>query len=318
MTPDGVPRATFSLLVVIVLYERALEEIASWTTISQLAAGAADAGDEGELSVNHVLIYDNSRVPLDGWRPLDRMEYRHDSRNGGTRAAYLLAIQRAKELGIPWILFLDHDTELPLSFLRSAYRQLHLDEGQCPDAVVPKVRDGLRPISPVVILDSGKIIPLENIKGSVDGRRIGAISSGTIFNVSTLEKLGTIPEALWLDYVDHWIFTRLHAHRARIVILDVKIEHKLSLSDLGALPQWRLENILEAERYWLRELPPIARFIYLFRIARFVVAVYRRNRRNGVAAFKLVVGRPFLFLRQKKLRRGPDRFDDREGSDHDA
>jgi hypothetical protein len=112
----------------------------------------------------------------------------------------------------------------------------------------------------------GTISPLRDIRGR-GADRLTATSSGTILNVAMLNEVLPLPRGLWLDYVDHWIFARLHYRGRAVLILDQTLQHDLSVADLSSLTRQRLFSILNGEACFNSALGGKARIAYPLRLA---------------------------------------------------
>ncbi|MBO9688663.1 MAG: glycosyltransferase [Mitsuaria chitosanitabida] len=281
------------MLAVVVLYRRAPAQAAAWPELSRWLDQPSKAGD---LKLRAVLFHDNSPAPdptsaeAVGNAPDARVHYRHDPANGGTRAAFIGAAERARALGCDWLLLLDQDTSLPPRLMDAASTALAATPGVA--ALVPRVLHGETPISPAVIADTGIIRPLPLERTPRAGARLTAIASGTLLRVEALEALGPLPERLWLDGVDHWIFTRLHRLGRPVRIVACTLKHDLSAVSLSSMPTWRVVSMLESERLLLREWPWIARLARPYRLSRFLMRLRREHPDAFRAALRwLVTGR---------------------------
>lgn len=250
------PAGSGGVLVVVVLYNRSFMDVPCAARLKQWLA--APGVTSARLSLAHCLIYDNSPVA----QPLDsdgckRIELFHDPSNGGTRAAYLYALKIASAKGYPWILFLDHDTDLPDDFFLDAERALATaahDTTVC--AVVPRVFDGLALISPSWITYYGRVYAQQAIQTAVD-ERVGltAIASASIVRTESLAAVLPIPAAFSLDYLDHWLFRELQRFGGCIAVSSARVEHSLSVQSMNSMGIDRYRSILAAELAYLRSGP---------------------------------------------------------------
>lgn len=226
------------VMAVLVLYGRRVEESAAWPVLRAWL----DATGSGAL--RHCLIYDNSpESRIDPATLPANAVLIHDPANGGTSAAYRAAAAQAGAADCKWLLLLDQDTGLPADYLARADRAA----AATADAVVlvPRIRhDGLL-VSPATITSSGSIIPTE--QPGKDGGMATAISSGVIVRRAFVEKV-RFPAALWLDYVDHWLFLALAREGGRVITIDVDLAHDLSIRTPRTLSLSRVKSILAAER----------------------------------------------------------------------
>lgn len=252
-TALSVPFCGGDVLAVVVLYNRKFKDVPCASRLLQWLA--APIPEPTHLHLAHCLVYDNSPVAqLLDFNDQKRIDSFHDASNGGTRAAYLHALKIAIAKGCPWILFLDHDTDLPLDFFQDAERVLGMvmpDKPIC--AVVPHVFDGLAVISPSWITSYGRVYAQKNQQ--TDGRdRAGltAIASASIVQAKSLAAVLPIPAAFSLDYLDHWLFSEMQRHGESIVVSSARVEHSLSVQSMKSISIDRYSFILAAELEFLR------------------------------------------------------------------
>lgn len=246
------PSGIGGVLAVIVLYNKSFKDVPCALRLMQWLAAPIVAS--ARLNLVHCLIYDNSPVP----QPLDcgghgRIDLFHDASNGGTRAAYLYALKIARENGYPWILLLDHDTDIPQDFFLDAERALVHSKTTPICAIVPRVFDGLTPISPSKITPYGHVYDLQDesaIRHSSDG--VTAIASASIIQTDSLAALLPIPEVFSLDYLDHWLFREMQNGGEIIAVSSARVEHSLSVQSMRSMGIDRYRSILAAELAFLR------------------------------------------------------------------
>jgi GT2 family glycosyltransferase len=227
---------------------------------------AAPTTASTRLSLAHCLIYDNS--PMLQWLDFDgheRLESFHDASNGGTRAAYLYALKIAKAKGYSWILFLDHDTDLPRDFFLDAERALAATVQATPVcAVVPRVFDGLTPISPSKITSYGCVYGLKDEYAARNSNHgLTAVASASIVRTDSLEALLPIPDVFSLDYLDHWLFREMRRRGETIAISSARVEHSLSVQSMKSMGIDRYRSILAAELAFLRSGPQYSSLMHL-------------------------------------------------------
>src|ERR1700687_5588436 len=250
--------SSYRLMVVVVVYDRGLDAVAAWPI---LEAELQRHGIE-RIRLERVLIYDNTEVSRA--RPMADIpgcDYLHDRTNGGTAAAYVAAAAMAAESGIEWLLLLDQDTVLTDAFIDGIDAVLRTAVSPVPAALVARVFQGSKLISPARVSCFGTISPLRDVREH-GADRLTAISSGTILNVAMFNELLPLPRGLWLDYVDHWIFARLHFRGGVLLILDQTLQHDLSVADLSSLTRQRLFSILNGEACFNSALGGKARIAY--------------------------------------------------------
>jgi hypothetical protein len=258
------------VLAVIVVFERDLKEVLAWSFLRQRLVATAAYSDTTEscgFFLGHVLIYDNS--PQARAAPTEHLPgciYIHDAGNGGTAAAYARACTFAREAGIDWLLLLDQDTLLPFGFLEAASAAL-MNSPHQPYALVPWVFHGARVVSPARVTTIGTIAPLQYEAPPPIARDLTAIASGSLLYVPKLVSLLPLPNGLWLDYVDHWIFAQLRIRRLLVLVFDASLQQDLSIFSLESLNLSRLSSILSGEAAFSATLGIKARLVYPFRLA---------------------------------------------------
>src|SRR5271163_1430995 len=103
----------FSILAIVVLYQRAPSESEAFSSLIRILNADSEAAKFFSL-----ILYDNSPQPHHQERSVGfPFSYKHDPSNGGLVPAYNHALRRAEEMGSQWLLLLDQDTVLTLEFL---------------------------------------------------------------------------------------------------------------------------------------------------------------------------------------------------------
>ena len=249
------------ILVVVVLYNKHFDDVPCAPKIRGWLNQRADAN--AGLHLAHCLVYDNSPEPL--LPPLAchaRMSGIQNSLNGGTRAAYLAAIDSAVTHRCPWILLLDHDTDLPADFFIAADQaMIHAGQGLPIAAVIPQVFDGGVQVSPSRITSYGRVSRASKEKGGARAFAHGltAIASASMVRTDCLSAILPIPDAFKLDYLDHWLFRELQRRGGALSLSSAKIDHSLSVLSMQSVGLERYRAILIAERLFLRSDPAYSR-----------------------------------------------------------
>lgn len=262
---QGLPTAGDAVLAVVVLYNRAFESVPCAQRLDQWLC-MPDAAP-GRLKLTYCLVYDNSPVaqPVHDLQEDKRMHVFHDASNGGTRAAYLYALQLAQSRGCPWILFLDHDTGLPACFLEETGNALDaVGPGISVGAVVPRVFDNDVQISPARITSYGRVLVSRREAAITQGAgTVTAIASASLVRTESLAAVLPIPASFSLDYLDHWLFRELQRQAAHIAVSSARVQHSLSVQSMKSMGVQRYISILAAELAFLRGEPGYSRFLHL-------------------------------------------------------
>lgn len=268
-----------SVLAVLVVYQRPWDRVHAGSLLESALAGTDRA--HGPLpSIGGVLVYDNSREPIG--RPTNetnRVDYFHAASNGGTRAAYLHGLSLAKRRGLTWMVLLDHDTALTPEYLRELDDRLSGTLDKSLGLLFPRMVGGDKVLSPAVISPWGTIAPFDPVVAAPGGRPLTALASGSVIRVDALAAVGSIPSALWLDYLDHWLFREVQGLGYRAELMEATIHHELSIMDRTPPEAARLVNLLRAERFFVARLGFRARAAYPVRIAMRAARILPRDRR---------------------------------------
>ena len=300
MHNDVCPVAGFgNVLAVVVLYKRPFRDVPAAARLREWLA--QPEGGPTCLNLVHCLIYDNSpakqSIGLDDCHK--SIDVFHDAFNGGTRAAYLYALQIAKENGYPWILFLDHDTDLPYDLLSAAEKALSVvPPNTTVCSVVPSVFDGPNQISPASITAYGRGYARQGAWAVARKKTtLTAIASASLVRTDSLAKLLPIPTAFVLDYLDHWLFREFQLRGESIVVSSARVEHSLSVQSMRTISIERYRAVLTAELIYLRSGPRYsvgAHFIW--HIARTIKLTFLTRR---AALVRVCVSGLFNILRHK-------------------
>lgn len=260
-----------TFLAVIVLYNRKwIDAPSSSFLLEELRKIHKSNSGECALSLMSLLIYDNSPTTIsNNFNFPEGVEYVNNVLNGGTRSAYKYALDLANREGIQWVLLLDQDTCLPNNFFTKVADSINFCLNEGVEVLLPRAIDGDIEISPSYISVFGSIKKISNtaeLEFSTFKKYICGIASGSIIKVAALNSLPAMPPILWLDYVDHWIFLSLNKLGVKFSIIDVVLEHQLSILNIRCIDKKRIFSILDGEREFISALGSRAKIIYPFRI----------------------------------------------------
>lgn len=257
----------------IVLYEMRPDESRAFKSLT-----AALSSLHASLAEIKILLHDNTPGQLEIWPLPPGVEYESGGHNS-LSAAYNSALRRAGDLDFSWLLILDQDTLIPPEYLPQMLAQVRSsNEDSSIAAIVPHVFDGNRPVAPVIIRPWGVSFLPSEFSGTSE-REIHSTNSATFFRTSALRMIGGFSPYFWLDYVDGYVFHRLHLHQLKVFIApEVRVEHNLSLLHGSALKAGRYRNILQAESaFWDLYGGTIQRIALTIRL---VCRVWRQKRRG--------------------------------------
>jgi hypothetical protein len=156
--------------------------------------------------------------------------------NGGLALGYNLALRQLAAHPCDQVLFLNSDSHVSLELLE-AYASPHAND--VFSAQVPRLRSGSLTVSPF----------------RKPGFRFEFYIIG--FMLCDARLMGPdfrFPARYWLDGIDLWFSRYLHEAGARVRVVSIDVEHRLSVADgFATLPSWRYRNILVSELAFLRE-----------------------------------------------------------------
>jgi glycosyltransferase involved in cell wall biosynthesis len=228
--------------MVVVLYKLKPEESKTFQTLKQIIDSKYSSFKDIEL-----ILYDNSPTKHD-FTPLDHegihTRYYHDPRNLGIATAYNYAWSVAKGNNSKWLLLLDHDTELTQKYFDSMFNLSNIPEKVV--AIVPKINSENIMISPVYS-DSLRPLKEERPTAGIQDRPVMAINSGALISVDFLNEINGFNEEFALDYLDHWIFYEIYENERMVLLVDVSLEHELSVLDYTRVSLQRYQSILDSE-----------------------------------------------------------------------
>lgn len=262
---------TQRLLAVVVVYCKSWNEVACASyLLEQFENPRLSKGCDIIFQIERLIVYDNSPNPMA--MPLhfdERIDYKHNPGNGGTRCAYDFALAEAVKRGYEWVLLLDDDTHLPFNFLSVVSNSCNLELLNELDVFLPRVDISNKQISPSYISNFGSIVQVAHTlrtSNKLPIKGITGIASGSIIRTSALVEIPQLPSMLWLDFVDHWIFHQLNLRMAKYLIIDITLQHKLSILNMSEVSRERLFSILDGESVFIGSLGYLAKAIYPFRL----------------------------------------------------
>lgn len=215
-------RFTDSLLIIIVIYKRALEACESFQSILGMRAGNTKL---------NVFVYDNSPTSqhIENYDSL-KLSYFHDPKNSGVSKAYNVGVDHAGKNQKEWVLLLDQDTRLPNSILE--------DYGRA----IPENPD-INLFAPVLKLKNGKIFSPSRYRFKrgfyVDKMAAGAqslykfapVNSGIMVKVAAFLKVGGYNENVKLDFSDFQFIERFRKQYPHFHVMNVECIQDFSNDD---------------------------------------------------------------------------------------
>jgi glycosyltransferase involved in cell wall biosynthesis len=247
INPDPCNRDPFRVLAVVVLYKIQPNESVAFKTLQDAILTLSPEGTDIQ-----VLLYDNSPRERNPATFEKGVQYVVAQKNGGLAAAYNYALEIAREEDITWLLTLDQDTALPLDFLSRLKRYALANVSRLDvAAIVPRLEDGTRSLSPVIRRPWG-ISHLNRDLVGIAPYKVGAVNSGSLFRVSALRQIGGFSRYFWLDQLDADVFRKIHLHGKYVYIAgDIHLKHELSILHEESISPERFRNYLLAESAYL-------------------------------------------------------------------
>lgn len=164
------------ICLIVVFYHPSEEQIAFYHSLA----------DQGL----NVIIVDNSSKSLEGLSAI----YIPLGHNRGIAAAQNVGIAEAKKRGFEYIVFFDQDSQFEVSYISSILDEYNTIKQQDPSIAT---------LGPLLIDSRTNQEYLSNIKPSVPySIDTHIISSGSIVETKTFEKVGLYEERLFIDLVD--------------------------------------------------------------------------------------------------------------------
>ncbi len=243
-----------SFVAVVVLY-RCTQSASVGLQTLLLAAKACDDADVT------ILVWDNSPDSDRDVHPSDtfstdrsnvRILNSFHPDNPGLSVAYNGAHSLARDCGAEWLITLDQDTALPITFFETLFSCLGSNEFTNVAAIAPRVLEGTTICSPVRFVMGVPLGWFPVRRFGVSRRPISAINSGLAVRRSFLDSIGGYSTAYRIDGVDHWLCRTIYQHGQTILVVDVELQHELSVNRLSErVSLGRYESILSSQRQFL-------------------------------------------------------------------
>ncbi|MBL3715436.1 glycosyltransferase [Lactococcus garvieae] len=178
--------------------------------------------------------------------------YNLDPKERGTRIAYETSLSLSKD---EWLMLLDDDTLLTESYMLTLFSELEGEERESDIvAYCAKIYDGTTQISPTASETLDMLLyPRE---AGVYHQDISGISSTLTLNKSFLEQIGGFTKEFPLDYLDHWLFSKIISSHKKVKVLQCKLSHHLSVQDLSSLSEERFHSIFSSEYRFYKAYKP--------------------------------------------------------------
>jgi glycosyltransferase involved in cell wall biosynthesis len=207
------------LLVVIVLFKRKTRESSAYTSL-HTALNISPSFPE-------IFIYDNSpfSAPIED----SGVIYFHDPKNSGVSKAYNNASVYAGKKNKKWMLFLDQDTSVELSFFEKLQELVVMHPESV--ALVPHMTDVKGVVSPFYFA-SGRGKRMKNPAETLPLEKYRFINSGLLIRQSAFVAAGGYDEEIPLDFSDIAFGQRLKKVTDHFRIVDTHLQHQFSDNEI--------------------------------------------------------------------------------------
>jgi GT2 family glycosyltransferase len=253
------------IFAVLVIYKKKLEE--SQTFISLVGSCREISKSK---SVLFLLIYDNSPQRQDLFPDVPfNYEYVHDPQNNGLSAAYNYALGKAASMDYPWLLLLDHDSNLPCDYIASIERAVgRHSSNESIVSFVPKVVCNGAVVSPSRVILGVQFLPVNIGHTGISDFHMTAINSGALVKVPFLEQIKGFSDLFKLDFLDHWLFNEIYLNNKRVYVFNSIIQHDLSVNNINAdMSTSRYINILASEKlFYFKYKTAGQKILYLIKL----------------------------------------------------
>ncbi len=260
------PSRSGGILAIVVTYKVDPATCPSLTTLLRSATALA-----GEAFRLRILVADNtpgggqsSNLPTD-------VDYKMYTDNPGLAKPYNDALEVAEHDGFDWLLTLDQDTSLPVSFCWDILQVIRkYQDNQGVAAIVPRIMDGGRLISPFRFVGGFLPVVLPANAVGVASPHTSALNSASLLRVRALRELGGYDDHFPLHNSDTHLYWRLGAAGKHVAVArDVIVPHKLSILDREnrLLPARYMQMLHDECSFWDDYMGPAGRAERLIRLA---------------------------------------------------
>lgn len=294
-------RGRTSIFAVVVIYKLLPSESPSLKTLLD----AADEVGASRIRLS-ILVVDNTPGGQDPGPLPAGVRYRSEPDNPGLARPYNDALLEAEENGFPWLLTLDQDTHLPVSFLSSLgwYAERYAGDPRVA-AIVPRIYDNRRPISPLRF--AGGFFPgvlPERVEG-VSKRFTSALNSASLLRVSALRQTGGYDLRFPLHHSDTRLYQRLdHAGKRVVVASTIAVQHELAIMDLQKRmsPERYRQALVDERAFWDLHMGFLGRVERTLRLVGRVCKQVMRGEDRGLRAISVAeIRHRLLTSRRRRL-----------------
>jgi GT2 family glycosyltransferase len=238
-----------NIYAVVVLYNCKIEDSKTINSLKESFYLESECFNDFSL-----MIYDNSKVNKNESFVIPfKHKYFHDPSNKGLASAYNYALDDSSTKSNGWMLLLDQDSLLPLSFISQLNNDINnLNNNKNVLSIVPKMYHNDIFFSPSKVLYGGTMRPINEKFDGIYNNKIFAIGSCSTVRISFLKEIKGFNEFFWMDSLDRWLYNKIEKVGGRVFVSNSIIKHELSVYDFENFPNTkRYRNIIKFETYFM-------------------------------------------------------------------
>ena len=274
MKEDGM-----KILIVVVLYKTKVEDCELIPAIIQ-----------HKNLINADLYIHNNSTNYEIKKHHDYFVY-NSEKNLMLAMAYNLALEFANEKGYDWLLLFDQDSKTDPKILFSEIKH-NINKRYAAIIPIVKGRNGIH-ISPNIYNPKlGFAWGEKEIKSAGAYKNcIKSINSGSLLNVSYLNKIGGFDERFPLDGLDTLYFWKLYNANAEIFVTNAKLLQNLSVLDYSSMSIERYKKVIKAEYEVSKEMGVIPLILWLIKLP--LRAAKRATQKGGL---RMIIPTLFFYM----------------------
>jgi len=235
------------IIAVIVLYKSTLEESSTFQSLLRNVAVSS--------SNLTLVVYNNSpdywTYDFNIYKGLNIINI-NDDLNSGVSTAYNVGFKYAKLNNKEYIVLLDQDTELPVSYFDSFFKIEQKYKAKNLGLFAPKIVNINGLVSPAkFFLHTTKKID-EILEGENPLEGLAVINSGLIISKGLFELTGGYNDKIKLDFSDFYFLRKVLKFEKNIIIFNAECKHSLSSEENVSLKSalTRFDYYLEGAKYF--------------------------------------------------------------------
>jgi hypothetical protein len=261
-----------TIQIIIVLYKTSLEDSLSFQTLQKNISC---------LRIKYrLLLYNNSPeivIPQS-----ENYIVVNATKNDMLLGAYNYALKQAVDNNCKWLLLLDQDTSLTIEYFEALNYVLPTTNAA---AIIPKLKCGQKHLAPEMY--SSTLGPWGILKditksGIIKDKTIAALNSSALLSIKALQSIGGFPNEFPLDMLDICVFYKLSKDKNEFYLLDVELQHDLSVLDYaGKMTHKRYNSIIDSEYKLAKQIGVCCFFVWklrlFFRVGKQIITPVKRK-----------------------------------------